>query len=125
MTHAGPDVLRTLVAVGRVAGTCRRAMAAAEEPELADDAFAAVDLVLDSVRQTTGRRRATNLLSAWAGLVWFCDDCVGVDALTLAKSVAAAGRGPGGRGAAAVPGRRGGRGEGTRRSPSGREKARA
>jgi hypothetical protein len=79
------DVLRTLEAVGRVAGIYRRAMEA-EEPALAEDAFAAVDLVLDAVRQTTGRRRAAGLLSAWAGLVRFCEDCVGVDALTLAKA---------------------------------------
>jgi hypothetical protein len=79
------DALRTLEAVGRVSDIYRRAMRA-EEPELADDAFAAVDLVLDAVRQTTGRRRATGLLSAWAGFQRFCDECVGVDALTLAKA---------------------------------------
>jgi hypothetical protein len=79
------DVLRMLEAVGRVRDIYRRAMAA-EEPGLADDAFAAVDIVPDAVRQTSGRRRATSLLSAWAGFGRFCEECVGVDALTLAKA---------------------------------------
>jgi hypothetical protein len=79
------DVLRTLDAVGRVANIYRRTMET-EEPELAEDAFVAVDLVLDAVRQTTGRRRASSLVSAWAGFQRFCNDCVGVDALTMARA---------------------------------------